>query len=181
MNDFVEKEANIWAWIYRGINRKKDNNEYDEEDEDEFLHLNTMMGESSNLFEEGFNRLSSMEIPNNFKLRTPLFEGTHQIEEIKEEKEEDKEDDSSLTDYDNPSSNEDESPKLSKSKTKEANLVPPKCFKDGHRLTIKMKRISTELGEVPNIKSIAKSISSSMAVNNTLHKHFENIKFLIKI
>lgn len=39
LNKFVEKEANIWAWIYRSINRKKDNNEYDEENEDSKMLL----------------------------------------------------------------------------------------------------------------------------------------------
>ena len=35
MTEFVEREPNIWACIYRGINRKKDNNEFDEEEEEE--------------------------------------------------------------------------------------------------------------------------------------------------
>lgn len=39
LNKFVSKEANIWAWIYRSINRKKDNNEYDEENEDSKMLL----------------------------------------------------------------------------------------------------------------------------------------------
>ena len=30
LSGFIEKEENIWACIYRGINRKKDNGEYDE-------------------------------------------------------------------------------------------------------------------------------------------------------
>lgn len=33
LKDFVHKETNIWACIYRSINRKKDNNEYDEEND----------------------------------------------------------------------------------------------------------------------------------------------------
>jgi hypothetical protein len=33
LNDFVEKEPNIWACIYRSINRMKDNNQYDEEND----------------------------------------------------------------------------------------------------------------------------------------------------
>ncbi|CAI2386882.1 unnamed protein product [Moneuplotes crassus] len=33
LNEFVEKESNIWACIYRGINRKKDTHEYDEQNE----------------------------------------------------------------------------------------------------------------------------------------------------
>jgi hypothetical protein len=33
LNDFVEREANIWACIYRGINRKKDNDDYDTEED----------------------------------------------------------------------------------------------------------------------------------------------------
>ena len=33
LNELVEREANIWACIYRAVNRKKDNNEFDEEEE----------------------------------------------------------------------------------------------------------------------------------------------------
>jgi hypothetical protein len=35
LSELVNSEANIWACIYRGINRKKDNNDYDEEDLDD--------------------------------------------------------------------------------------------------------------------------------------------------
>ena len=31
LHEFVSKEANLWACIYRGINRKKDNNDFDKE------------------------------------------------------------------------------------------------------------------------------------------------------
>jgi len=33
MGEFVEKESNIWACIYRSINRRRDNNDYDVENE----------------------------------------------------------------------------------------------------------------------------------------------------
>ena len=44
MKDLVEKEANIWACIYRGINRKKENNEYDEEEDnsESLIYSNTL-------------------------------------------------------------------------------------------------------------------------------------------
>lgn len=32
LNEFVERESNIWACIYRGINRKKDTDDYDDEE-----------------------------------------------------------------------------------------------------------------------------------------------------
>lgn len=43
LKELVEREANIWACIYRAINRKKDNNEFDEEEElSGFMQVNSM-------------------------------------------------------------------------------------------------------------------------------------------
>lgn len=41
----MNSEANIWACIYRGINRKKDNNDYDEEeydDDSQYMMMHSM-------------------------------------------------------------------------------------------------------------------------------------------
>ncbi|CAI2383959.1 unnamed protein product [Moneuplotes crassus] len=42
LNELVEREANIWACIYRAVNRKKDNNEFDEEEDSDVLPITSM-------------------------------------------------------------------------------------------------------------------------------------------
>ena len=61
LNEFVECESNIWACIYRGINRKKDNNEYDEEEEASgFMMMHSMNDTALNSFQDHFNRRASL-------------------------------------------------------------------------------------------------------------------------
>lgn len=61
LSDFVEREPNIWACIYRGINRKKDNNEYDEEEEySGFMMMHSMNDTALNSFQEHFGRRGSL-------------------------------------------------------------------------------------------------------------------------
>lgn len=90
-NDFVEKEANIWACIYRSINRKKDNNEYDEETED-----------SKNILAQSFKLSNTLAFQDmSYKTQTNLKYGLMNLNkispvkkkiEVSEIKEDDKED-----------------------------------------------------------------------------------------
>ena len=53
IKELVEKESNIWACIYRGINRKKDNNEFDEEEEPSgIMMMNSMNDNALNIFKD---------------------------------------------------------------------------------------------------------------------------------
>ena len=49
MDRFIKKEANIWAWIYRSVNRKKDNIDYDEENENSRMLLANSFKETNGL------------------------------------------------------------------------------------------------------------------------------------
>jgi hypothetical protein len=47
LNEFVEREENIWACIYRGINRKKDIDDFDTDTEDNEMQTYTFKRSSS--------------------------------------------------------------------------------------------------------------------------------------
>ena len=91
LNEFVEKEANIWAWIYRSINRKKDNYEYDEEESN--LLLNTLSDVQSVLQDDEFKRNCTMQIPNLLQFQYSNNEGNSNFEEIVEDEKEDEKED----------------------------------------------------------------------------------------
>lgn len=65
MKDFVEKESNIWAWIYRGINRKKNNDNFDEEEEEMMPHSSTLQDINLN-FLQGKNLARSISLSSKF-------------------------------------------------------------------------------------------------------------------
>lgn len=63
MKDLVDKEANIWACIYRGINRKRENYEFDEEEsEEELLYSATLQSNKFNLLPPDSYQRSSTEV-----------------------------------------------------------------------------------------------------------------------
>lgn len=88
LNDFVEKESNIWACIYRSINRKKDTNEYDEENEDSKLLLaQSFKLASTQAFKDfSYNRMTNKMIP---KPKASPVKRQTQVSEIKEAEDED--------------------------------------------------------------------------------------------
>ena len=88
LNDFVEKESNIWACIYRSINRKKDTNEYDEENEDSKLLLaQSFKFASTQAFKDfSYKRFTNKMIPK--PMASPVKKQT-QVSEIKEAEDED--------------------------------------------------------------------------------------------
>lgn len=86
LTDFVEKEANIWACIYRSINRKKDNNEYDEENEDSKMILAQSFKMSNTMAFKDLNYKRTGGINNPVKL-SPMRKGM-EVSEIKEDEHE---------------------------------------------------------------------------------------------
>ena len=62
LKDLVDKENNIWACIYRGINKKRENNDFDEEEEEDidggFKSLNTMQDNNTQFLQDSHNGLT---------------------------------------------------------------------------------------------------------------------------
>ena len=175
LNDFVEKEANIWACIYRSINRKKDNNEYDEE-ESEYLQLNTLSDGQSTSFDDDLQRTSTMQTSNLMQFQSPFFEGIEDIEEIKEEEKEDEKDETKDDKEENDKSefdsvdldNENLSPKnqLSSRPSMNKHRMSVNNAKDIKRLSTKIRRLSTDNIEIKPLKNLRKSASSIVTENN---------------
>ena len=170
LNEFVEKEANIWAWIYRSINRKKDNIEFDEE-ESNYLQFNNWSGIHPLSFGDDFQRHSTSS--NLLKPQSSFFEGINDIEEIKEEKEDDKDNskdeiNDQYSDNDSIDLNLDNNTPINQIFSGQAIKKKSESIwivKEVRSLSTKMKRLSTENFKIASLNSLRKSVNSIESEN----------------
>jgi len=91
LNEFVKKESNIWACIYRSVNRKKDNIDYDEEDEGYHqLLANSFKLAESQIFKD-FTYRRKNQLSNLLRPHKLVLKGFPQSEEVDEENNENSE------------------------------------------------------------------------------------------